>query len=184
MEIRDGAHGLTVWALDILVAGLLTVGEISGVMRGASDVTGSIASAASGDNGGADPFGYVVDSLFRSPPSAPANSTESKPARHEIARILTKSATQGKMVNDDKEYIGRLVAERSGLEPAEAQQRVDEVLASAKSMAEAARKAGVLLGFLTAAALLAGAAAAWWGASTGGRHRDEGTDFSRLLRWR
>ncbi len=184
VEIRDGAHGLTVWALGILVAGLLTVGGISAVMRGASDVAGSVASAASGGNGGADPFGYVVDSLFRSPPSAPANSTESAPARHEIARILAKSATRGEMANDDKEYIGRLVAERTGLELAEAQQRVDEVLATAKSAAESARKAGVVFAFLTAAALLAGAAAAWWGASTGGRHRDEGTDFSRLLRWR
>ena len=40
-----------------------------------------------------------------------------------------------------------------------------------------------MLSFITAAALVVAAAAAWFAATLGGRHRDEGTDFSRLVRW-
>ena len=47
--------------------------------------------------------------------------------------------------------------------------------------AEAARRAAIIAAFLLAAALLVGGAGACWGAQIGGRHRDEGTDFSRWL---
>jgi hypothetical protein len=48
---------------------------------------------------------------------------------------------------------------------------------------ETARKAGIILAFLTAATMVLGVAAAWWGAGMGGRHRDENFDASHLTRW-
>lgn len=183
VEARDGAHGLTVWALGILVAALLTAGGISGVLRGGSQVAGSVAAAA-GEDGGTDPFDYAVDIMFRSTTGDTVSPEETNSAKREVIHILTRAAAKGELSGDDRAYVRRLVAQRTGLAPADVDQRVDEVLATAKQAAETARKAGVLLGFLTAAALLAGAAAAWWGASTGGRHRDEETDFGRMLRWR
>jgi hypothetical protein len=54
---------------------------------------------------------------------------------------------------------------------------------SSREAAETARKAGIILAFLTAAAMVLGVAAAWWGAGMGGRHRDENFDASHLTRW-
>ena len=54
----------------------------------------------------------------------------------------------------------------------------------AKAAADKVRRATVLVAFVTAASLVVSAAAAWWAAGMGGRHRDEGTDFSHLVRWR
>ena len=51
-------------------------------------------------------------------------------------------------------------------------------------MADKVRRATVLVAFVTAASLVVSAAAAWWAAGMGGRHRDEGTDFSHLVSWR
>jgi hypothetical protein len=57
---------------------------------------------------------------------------------------------------------------------ADAEQRVNQVIASTKEAADKARKVGIVAAFLTAASLLAGLAAAWTGARLGGTHRDEG----------
>ena len=54
----------------------------------------------------------------------------------------------------------------------------------AKAAANKVRRAAVLVAFVTAASLVVSAAAAWWAAGMGGRHRDEGTDFGHLVRWR
>ena len=54
----------------------------------------------------------------------------------------------------------------------------------ARQAADTARKAGILVAFLTAASLVICAAAAWWAATMGGKHRDEGVDLSHLTAWR
>jgi hypothetical protein len=180
VEMRDGAHGLTVWALSILVAGLMAAAGVSGIVRGGSEVAGAVASASAGGESDSDAFGYAVDSLFRSTDQR-VDPTE---ARGEVARILARGAARGEISDADKTYVARLVAARTGVEPVEAERRVNEVVADARQAAETARKAGIWTAFLTAAALLTGAATAWMGASAGGRHRDEGIDFSRLTRWR
>ena len=180
VEVRDGAHGLTVWALCILVAGLMAAAGVSGIVRGGSEVAGAVASAGAGTDRGPEAFGYAVDSLFRSVDQR----VDPAAARDEVARILAKSAVRGEIPDADRTYVARLVAARTGVEPAEAERRLNQVVMEAKQAADTARKAGIWTAFLTAAALLTGAAAAWWGASAGGKHRDEGIDFSRLTRWR
>jgi len=179
VEMRDGAHGLTVWALGILVAALMASAGISGVVTGGSKVAGSVASAADGDGAAS----AVVDSLFRTT-GQPGDPAAVESAREEVGRILARVATRGEVADDDKAYIARLIAAHTDLEQADAERRVNEVLADVRAAAETARKSGIVVAFLAAAGLLVGAAGAWWGASAGGRHRDEGTDFSRLTRWR
>jgi len=111
-------------------------------------------------------------------------------SRQEVARILLMAAPDGSLNSDDRAYLVRVVAARAGLSPADAEKRVEALSAQMKTSAdkaraatETARKAGVLLAFLTAATMVLGAAAAWWGAGVGGRHRDEKFDASHLTRW-
>jgi hypothetical protein len=67
----------------------------------------------------------------------------------------------------------RLVAGRTGIAPADAERRVDEVVARARENIRRARASAVLIGFMAGAAALIGAAVAWFAAAAGGRHRDD-----------
>ena len=111
---------------------------------------------------------------------------ESEPteaSRQEVSRILLTEVADGSLSSDDHAYLVRVVAARTGLSQADAEKRVDALTEQLKTTADKARKAGILLAFLTAASLVLGAAAAWWGAGVGGRHRDEKFDASHLMRW-
>jgi nucleoid DNA-binding protein len=104
-------------------------------------------------------------------------------SRQEVSRILLTGAADGSLSSDDRAYLVRVVATHTGLSQADAEKRVDTLTEQMKTTADKARKAGILLAFLTAASLVLGAAAAWWGAGVGGRHRDEKFDASHLTRW-
>jgi len=175
VEVRDGTHGLVVWGLGVLVASLLLALGVSGAVGSIAKVTAAVSDERS------DPIGYTVDSLFRAADrSSPAGEAE----RKEVARILTQGTVRGEVTTDNRTYIAHLVSSKTGLSQTEAERRVNEVLSDAKRKADAARKAGIVVGFLSAAALLVAAAAAAWAATLGGRHRDQGTDTSSFWRWR
>ncbi len=72
----------------------------------------------------------------------------------------------------DQNYLAQIIGERTSLTPAEAQQRVNDVLNNARQAEDAARKvtARFLLWFFLA--LLMGAFAASYAATIGGRQRD------------
>ncbi len=186
VEVRDGAHGLTVWALGVVVASLLLAFGVSGVMGGAARVA-SAAAVASDREGGLTQF--TVDTLFRAAQSENGRVLErpsgrmSDVDRQEIGRLLTYGVTKGELSDVDRTYLTALVADRTGLTRTEAEVRVREVLADAKQKANTARKAAVVVGFLTAAMLLIGAVIAIWAAAVGGRHRDREAGASRFWRW-
>jgi nucleoid DNA-binding protein len=94
-------------------------------------------------------------------------------SRQEVSRILLSGGADESLSTDDHAYLVRLVAARTGISQADAEKRVDGLIEQTKATADKARKAGILLAFLTTASLVLGAAAAWWGAGVGGRHRDE-----------
>jgi hypothetical protein len=182
---RDTAHGFLVWALaTLLVAGLLS-STISGMIgtgaQAASNVAsgaamGGAAAAASGDS---NTTGYFVDTLLR--PADPATPVQGgEQASAEVARILLASAASGEMAADDRAYLEKLVAARTGLSPADATARVDAVLKradeaaqQAKQAAETARKGGVAFALLGALSLFIGAFIASAAAALGGRLRDD-----------
>jgi nucleoid DNA-binding protein len=138
----------------------------------------------------ADPIGSGVDNLTRGNASAVNSGTMETSRQEEVSRILLMGAANGSLGSDDRAYLVRVVAARTGVAPADAEKRVDTISAQMKAEAEkareeteTARKAGIILAFLTAATMVLGVAAAWWGAGMGGRHRDENFDASHLTRW-
>lgn len=178
-EMRDGAHGLIVWAVGIVLGGLLISAAATGIAKGTAESAARGAAAGLQSTDASQASEYTLDRLFRGD-RAPADSAA---ARAEAARILAAGLVRD-LRPDEKSYLAQTVAARTGLSQPEAEDRLNTLIAEAKKAADRTRKIGVLLAFLTAASLLVGAVGAWWAATVGGRHRDEGTDFSRLVRWR
>ena len=194
VEVRDGSHGLLVWALGVVIGGMLAASVASSAARtGATIVAATTEAVGSGvaqtAASSSNPVEYAVDTLFRS--DNPQALEDPAASGSQAARILAASMAQGTISADDKAYLARLIQARTGLAQPEAEQRIDRVMATlqsaveaAKAAADKARRVGVIVAFVTAASLLVSAAAAWWAAGLGGRHRDEGTDFSHLVHWR
>jgi hypothetical protein len=188
---RDTAHGFVAWCLStLLVAGILssaltglvsgglsaTTSVLSGAAQGATQVAGDKASSLS------DPSGYFIDTLFRpsQPPAPAAAGSDPAAARSEVTRLLANDLASGEVPAADKTYLAQLVSSRTGLPQADAEKRVNDVLAQidaaktkAKEAADAARKAGTTLTLLTFLSLLIGAFIASVSAAIGGRIRDE-----------
>ena len=194
VEVRDGCHGLLVWTLGVLIGATLAASIAGSVastgaaaLSGATRAMGATAIQTAASTG--NPIEHAVDALFRSDNPQGPESTAASGA--EAGRILATSVAQGSMSADDKAYLARLVQARTGLAQAESEQRIDRVWGTiqsaaekAKAAADRARRTAVVAAFITAVSLVVSAAAAWWAAGVGGRHRDEGTDFSNLVRWR
>jgi len=200
VDVRDGAHGLLVWATGVVIASLLLMLGVTGAVGTAVKAGAPAAAVAADDNGGGGMTAYTVDALFRAPAngtspqasvdpatgvmtSAPSSDAGASRDRDEVSRLLTYGLVDGQLGSDDKAHVARLISNRTGMSETEAQARIDTVLAKAKQTADAARKIGLIVGFLTAAALLIGAAAGAWAAALGGRHRDQNTDTAAFWRW-
>lgn len=187
-DTRDGANGLTVWAVATLIGAMLATSGISTVVRGAGAATGAVAQAAGSAAGGAgaalgDQLDYFAGLVQRGEGTALANPE----VRSEITAILGRSIGQGEVAAADRDYMVTLVADATGTPPEEVGQRVDQALQqfeearqAAIDAVEAARVAGIITGFVIAATLLAAAAAAYLAAVTGGNHRDANLAFRGL----
>jgi hypothetical protein len=193
VDVRDGAHGLLVWAGALVVGAVIAAGGVGAALNavGSAAATATIAGSNVADDaaGAVDPSAYFTDLLFRAQPGATPAAGTLQDYRGEATRIIANGAVAGEVSADDRTYLAQLVASNTGLPPDQAQTRVDQVMtaiddakAKAADVAESARKTTVLAAFLTAASLLVSAAGAWWAASKGGRHRDEGTVFAEVFR--
>jgi hypothetical protein len=165
---RDTANGFLSWAVALVVSVTLMVSAASSMvgrispLRESTDSTVSAAQAA-------DPNAYFVDALFRSDRGALASETS---VQAEAGRILANALRQKAMPTTDQDYLGRLVAARTGLGQSDAEKRVSEVIAEARQAEDTARKVTahfLLWLFLT---LLMGAFSASYAATIGGRQRD------------
>lgn len=192
-DVRDGAHGLLVWAGALVVGAIIAVGGIGSALTAAGNAVGTLTTAASNvaDDaaGGLDPQAYFVDTLFRAPAGASPAAGSLQDYRGEATRILANGAVAGTISDGDKAYLAQIVSANTGLTPDEANTRVNEVLtavdtarADAMAAAETARKWTVLGAFLTAASLLVSAVGAYWAAMKGGNHRDEQTVFADVFK--
>lgn len=192
VEIRDGFHGLAVWAGATVLGAFIAASAISGTAKVVGNVAGKGAEAV-GANGKfelvnllakPDSHSRVVtttDRLIRSPQSAGAE---------EALRVLANSAVEGELRADDRQYLVDVVAARTGRQQGEVAPLIEQAYGEARQIvedariaAESARKVAVLIAFLTAASLLTAGVGAWWASVRGGLHRDQRTDFSRLTRW-
>jgi hypothetical protein len=172
---RDTAHGFMAWAsATVLSAALLGA-------AGTAIVSGATAGLSQRNNNDGGPAAIYVDRLFRPAPAAanaaaaPAtNQPAADPAtRAEVARLLLASARSGSDVSaTDRAYLVQIVSARTGLAQADADKRVNDVLAQAKSDLDKARSAAAKLALWLTAALFAGALAASLAAIEGGQLRD------------
>lgn len=168
-EFRDGIHGVLVWAIASLITAFLAFGAVQSLTRVATPAPQPAAST-----GGESIIAYDLDRLFRTE----RQQSDLTYSRSEAARILlTASGHQG-VAADDRAYLIRLVAARTGLQQPEAERRVDAAIAGARENIGRARKSAVIIGFMAGASALLGLVAAWFGACAGGRHRDSGVPTS------
>lgn len=191
---RDTAHGLLAWALATLLVVCIASSSLTSAVgtgvQAASNVASGAAVGASagtmanaGDDTGDTATSYFVDSLFR--PNDPARlaapgAEDDAAAAAQASRILIASAAAGEMSPADRAYLGQLVAARTGLSEADANARVDAVIAQvdqakakAQEAADTARKAGIAFALMAALSLVIGAFIASVSAALGGRLRDE-----------
>ncbi|HEV3427520.1 MAG TPA: hypothetical protein VG320_06525 [Paraburkholderia sp.] len=201
-HFRDTAHGFLAWALaTLLMAGLLA-SAASGIGR-----TAAVAAAESGvhtaaglggvDRGNAQtawqtwPMGYLIDGMLR-PVAGAAAPAETRPEqalasvtqKQEIARIFLNSLPSGAALSpEDTYYVSQVVAQQTGLSPADAQARVTTTYArlqdkmnaietAARAAADEARKATIHATLWLFVSLLMGAFAASYMATVGGRLRE------------
>lgn len=187
-DTRDGANGLTVWAVATLIAAVLATSGVSTVVRGAGAVVGTVTQAAGSAAGGAagavgDQLDYFAGLVQRGEGGAVADPA----VRSDILTILARSVREGEISQGDRDYMVNLVANETGTPPEQVGQRVDQALQqfdaakqAAVDAAEAARVAGIVSGFVIAATLFAAAAAAYMAAVAGGNHRDDNIAFRTL----
>ena len=174
IEMRDGAHGLIVWGVNIVI-GALVASAITFL-----GISGAVSTATK--SGAMD---YYADKLMRPEASvaAPAGSVQPQDTA-QISRILAKNIAARSFDKTDSTYLVKEISTRTGLAEPDAQKRLDETAATLRAQAESAGRYAVLFAFLTAASFLVSGVGAWWAATTGGKHRDEGVDHSRYSRWR
>jgi hypothetical protein len=181
---RDTAHGFLAWALaSILVAAFATssvTSAVSSAGRAISGVAGSAAStatqAAATQSSTSD--GYFLDTLFRK--DQPDPNASSQDARAEAGRIVARSIANGNLDPNDRTYLAKLVAARTGISQQDAEKRIDDTMAQmkaaaekAKQAADAARKATASASFYLFFSMLIGAFIASAAGALGGRERDE-----------
>ncbi|MEA2906373.1 MAG: hypothetical protein QOI12_3760 [Alphaproteobacteria bacterium] len=179
---RDTAHGFIAWAfatvLSASVLGAAATHIVNGVAQGVGAAAPQMAQNTS-------PAEIYVDRLFRvdpatQPAAGTAPVTATQPAsgnadavRSEILRLWTSSFRDRRdLAADDRTYVARLVAARTGLSQAEAEKRVNDVVTEAKAAADRARREAAQLAFWLTASLLLGAFAASLAAVEGGQLRD------------
>jgi hypothetical protein len=175
-EFRDGLHGLIVWGLATLLTGVLALGAAQATARLAAP-SGSSAGRATSEN----LIAFDLDRLFRGAESrGQQNMTYD---RAEAARILFTASSHRGLQQDDRAYLVRLVSATTGAAAPDAERRVNEAVTNAHDNIARARRSGVVLAFMLAAAALLGAAVAWYAALEGGRHRDGRVATPTWLDW-
>jgi hypothetical protein len=169
---RDTAHGFLSWALaTVITAALFSSAAILATGAGAHAAAAPVAAPVQS-------LAYDVDTLFRSARSD--TSPSAADVRAEAARILETAVANGALSADDRNWLDRLIVDRTRVSPAEADQRVgvavdreQAAVVQAKQAADAARKAAAAFAIFAALSMLIGALIASVAAALGGQLRDE-----------
>jgi len=169
---RDTINGFVAWAVALIAGAAFLASAAGGIVGSAAPVAAAAASSAAAQNSG--PAAGYVDRLLRPDASAPpATSQPESDPRPELVRLFAASIRDKQELNpNDRSYVVQVVARRTGLPPAEAEKRVNDVIAQAKSDLDAARKATLQLALWLTASLFMGAFAASIAAAEAGAFRD------------
>ena len=187
---RDTAHGFLAWAVATLISAAVLTSAASSMVGTTAKTVASAGAAVAGSAGASaaaatekepDSTGYFVDMMLRGakPPEAGVNVTDT---RREASAILSNSLN-GEISAGDRTYLAQMVANRTGMSPAESEQRVAQAIntakqaaetadAKAREVADAARKATAYTALWVFVSLLLGAFCATLAATWGGKQRD------------
>jgi hypothetical protein len=178
VAFRDTAHGFLAWAFATVIGAALLGGAatylVGGALSGAAQGASQGAAASQGLGGTND---YFVDMLLR-PASAgqgaaATQGSNDQAVRREIGRILVRGLREGReLAPADRAYLAQVVAARAGVDQAQADQRVSDVINQAKAAADEARRAAAKTALWMTAAMVIGAFAAALAAIEGGQLRD------------
>lgn len=174
VEFRDGTHGIVAWALAVVITALVAAASAAGIASRAVQPATTPAATT-----GEPLIAYELDRLFRAE-RRPAD-IDLQYSRAEAGRILLAATGRQGITPDDRAYLARLVAARTGIAPPDAERRVEAAISGAMTAVQKARRSAVILGFSAAVSLLLGAAVAWYASCVGGRHRDQ---VAPSLTWR
>ena len=166
-HVRDGVHGLVVWAVAVAIGTWLATWSIASRSRHCRFHPRSKAAPkwrspgllrwrrASRRRRIRSP---IASTICCGPMKAPSAGKAKRgyaradTSHQEVSRILAASATNGSLSSDDRALVARIVAARAGLTQADAEKRVDAIFAQVKAAAdkmrdanETARKAGIIL---------------------------------------
>ncbi|WP_428407559.1 hypothetical protein [Hyphococcus sp.] len=156
VEFRDGAHGLVVWAVGLLIGAALSIHAATGAANIGATAAGSAANDAAIvlRGGGAD-----------------AND------RSTMSAILADVNDDGELSASAKEAAAEMIADNTDLSEPQARARIDEWETQSRETADRVRAVGAISAFLIAASALVAAAGAYFAAGMGGRHRDANAPF-------
>lgn len=208
---RDTAHGFLSWAVASLTTAALLTSVIGSIASGGFQAGGAAAAIAAttttevykseiaksdSDN---DPMGYFVDLLFRKPinaveptpiitesgvlPIVPPAPPPPIGSSLEVTRIFMSNLHTATLPQEDIQYVGQIVAQRTGLTQHDAETRVIDTYArvqtklhnaeiAMKDATDKARKASAYAALWLFISLLIGAFVASFAAIYGGQQRD------------
>lgn len=205
---RDTAHGFLAWAIATLataallgavVANVVSIGVTASTtlasnalgMAGVGEVAANHASqtlpSASFGNSSTSTsdsvLDYRVDSLFRSKQQSTDTAGDYSAVWLEVSRVFANGLRANSLPPEDQQYLVQIIAQWTGLSPADAEKRVSDVFnkahtammnteQNAKQTADQARKAAAYSALWMFVALLSGAFVASLAATFGGRQRD------------
>jgi hypothetical protein len=171
VHFRDTAHGFLAWALASVLGAVLLASPAASLLGGATSATVQAASSSQATG----PMSGYVDALLRpdNPTAENAANAGGGQTRQELARLLTTDFRNGGEPSAaDRSYLAKVVAARTGLSPADADKRVNDVIAQAKQDLDKARKAAEHLAIWLTLSLFIGAFSAALAATEGGGLRD------------
>jgi hypothetical protein len=125
-ERTDGIHGLGSWALAVVVGAILSA------LIGAATVSRTSSTRGDAQATAAEPLlSYELDRLFRAGRRNPTVDLSAE--RAEAGRILLTTSSHSGLSSDDRGYLVQLVGSLTGLSSTDAERRVDNAIASAKT---------------------------------------------------
>src|ERR1700694_2436526 len=162
-------RGCLARALPSVAGALLLAAPATSLIGGAP--SGALQAATSSQAAG--PMDGYVDTLLRPNNPTAENTANSGDTRRELTRLLTADFRDGAEPSAaDRSYIAKVVAARTGLSPADADKRVNDVIVQVKADLDKARKAAMKLAIWLTLSLFIGAFSAALAATEGGGLRD------------
>ena len=188
---RDTAHGFVAWAFATVLTVTVLAGAGTHLLAAAS--AGAIPAAGAGAAASGRTIVAISMSIDccvsgRRPTVGPPDLRPIRRPAGGTSRIVDPATRKGGDVSaDDRAYAARVIAARTGIPQAEAEQRVNQTIAQAKEAADKARRAAAKFSIWIAISLLAGAFSGSLAAAEGGKLRnmrwyEEGVSTTTVIR--